>query len=455
MQRGSFPANVEISHLSPLTILCGNNGTGKSSLLALMAATLWGSRDHLPAHLHEGTAILRTATPKEAAQLSIDLADGLVAGGPPSFTETIMVDASSDARASRQALSFEENLAEYVEQFGAREFPSGQLELIRYVTRKDYRRVAVYELERRSENPEEAVSEEALSETTPYFVIETPDGVAYDSLSMGLGELAALTLLWRLFQAPPGSLLLIEEPEAHVSPASQAALLNVIARVASERSLTSIVSTHSVEMLQKVPVSAVRVLEVMGIDVNVRAPRNLEEARVLLGLPARPAALVIVEDRLAQVVLHELLSLSGELAGLGVQISWAGSVENVKRAVDSCNSLSPRQPAVGVLDGDQRNLGGTRLCLPGDTSPEEELMAALASKPRLASRTLGRADSEIRTALSSVAGQDPHEAWHELVQRLALNSESLARLSVRVWLTTPGVRGALRTLIAGIRREIG
>lgn len=65
-----------------------------------------------------------------------------------------------------------------------------------------------------------------------------------DALNTGFGITYVLSVLVAVLFAPKGSLVLIENPEAHIHPAAQAALMKLISR-AAEHGVQIILETHS------------------------------------------------------------------------------------------------------------------------------------------------------------------------------------------------------------------
>ena len=92
-----------------------------------------------------------------------------------------------------------------------------------------------------------------------YFEVTT-EGVTYGSEMMGLGELALHLMLWHLERVEPQSIMLIEEPETHISPRSQQALLNVLARASARKKLWVIVTTHSAGIVARIPREHIRLV---------------------------------------------------------------------------------------------------------------------------------------------------------------------------------------------------
>ncbi|MEE6273324.1 AAA family ATPase [Georgenia sp. MJ206] len=454
--RERFPRQASLSNLGNLTVLCGNNGSGKSSMLSLIHAALTADVSRLSPHLAAGHVRLDVIQNSRAASRSIDLTTSEVVGASSPFPSVLLLDAARDAQLLKARFIAEANFEELLEQYDANELSPRSLELVRYVSRKNYARVSVTEVDDLGSDVD-AVDETSPSQSWPFFTVS--DGQStYDTRTMGAGELAAMLLLWSLSNAVAGSCVLIEEPETYVSPASQAYLMNAIARIAVERNLWVLLSTHSVELLHRVPASAIRMAEVVGGDVVLRTPTNLAEVRSTLGVRVAPSSMVLVEDRLAGVLLHELLVSKGVFAALGARIEVAGSAEKALLAATSLQGLEPPMRAIAVLDGDQRDqTGGSGLgplFLPGSACPEQELIDAMGSLPGSAARALGRQKLQIEAALTFVQGQDPHEAWHTLTERLDINSETMTRAMVRVWLQIRGVKPQRNTLASELLKAL-
>jgi predicted ATPase len=71
--------------------------------------------------------------------------------------------------------------------------------------------------------------------------------LSFEAFSMSDGTLRALGLLMAVYQTPPSSVLVIEEPEATIHPGALGAVLDLIRH--ASRSMQVIVTTHSPEVL--------------------------------------------------------------------------------------------------------------------------------------------------------------------------------------------------------------
>lgn len=71
------------------------------------------------------------------------------------------------------------------------------------------------------------------------------DGGYYLPVNVGYGYSYILSLLASVVLAPEGSYIIVENPEAHLHPAAQAKLMNVMIEAAKSRHIQLIVETHS------------------------------------------------------------------------------------------------------------------------------------------------------------------------------------------------------------------
>lgn len=75
------------------------------------------------------------------------------------------------------------------------------------------------------------------------------DGNYFQPINVGFGYSYILSLLASIVLATEGSFIIIENPEAHLHPAAQAKVMNVLIAAALERNIQLIVETHSDHVL--------------------------------------------------------------------------------------------------------------------------------------------------------------------------------------------------------------
>lgn len=75
------------------------------------------------------------------------------------------------------------------------------------------------------------------------------DGFFFQPVNVGFGYSYIISLLASIVLAPDGSFIVVENPEAHLHPAAQAKVMNVLIEAAMERNIQLIVETHSDHVL--------------------------------------------------------------------------------------------------------------------------------------------------------------------------------------------------------------
>jgi AAA domain, putative AbiEii toxin, Type IV TA system len=355
--------------------------------------------------------------------------------------EVAALDASRDC-ARMLALAEEPNFDDLLNGVEAYAWSDRELRDANYVVGKHYTSVSTVEIE------DPAREDEVLP------VIGVSEGGAeYDFRTMGLGEFAALVTLWRLRQAKPGTVVLLEEPETYLSARASVALLDVLAARIDKSRLYGIVTTHSPGVMSHSPLEQLLVL-VPGDDGSIilRAPGSRHELDQLLGVPAGNVRLVLVEDETARTMVEELMARYVGVSSRSARVAVTGGAA----ALDAtCRTFPPSDALslVGVLDGDQALPEDARwpvLALPGRENPDAQLRSAASGNVDGFAAALGRPATAVRAAVSSLVGADEHDWFHELAAALSIRARDAVRAALAVLLEDPEISercGELATAI--------
>ncbi len=87
-----------------------------------------------------------------------------------------------------------------------------------------------------------------------YEATATVGGVKSRLVDVGFGVSQVLPIVALLFSAPPGSIVLLEQPELHLHPNAQSLLADLLLHVAETRDLQLIVESHSEHVLRRLQV---------------------------------------------------------------------------------------------------------------------------------------------------------------------------------------------------------
>jgi hypothetical protein len=349
-----------------------------------------------------------------------------VLGDPPPETDVALLDAAG-LTARLERLSADPNFEDLLEGVEASEYGEEQRNTAKYVLGRDYEALKVYEVEEPGADDQVLPVFEAVS-----------GGIEYDSRTMGLGELAALALLWQLNRLDPETVVLVEEPETYLSSRSTVALLDVLAERVNARRLYAVVTTHSAEIVARAPLETVRLLITDQGAVRLHRPLSRAELEHMLNAYVGQARLIVVEDRTAARFVSELLSQFAGLWAQSIRVLPATGVDAVWKV---CKNL-PETDAlrlVGALDGDQADPHGEAsiwpvVLLPGGTNPDAALRAAAVHHRTEFAGELRRGDDVLAQALTVTEQRDDHDWFPELGRTLGLETAAVIRGAVACWL---------------------
>ena len=219
-----------------------------------------------------------------------------------------------------------------------------------------------------------------ISENRPVGLLQREFG-EISQFHQGAGEDTTLDLIRALQEVPNHALIIIDEVEASLHPRAQRRLINFLLELSRLRRTQIIISTHSPYVLEELPPEA-RVLLIPTVDgPSVLYGASPEFALTKLDEIVHPEAFVFVEDRLAEVLVREIIARHSDGANIisRVRISPVGpaNVVTVMGKLASENKLPNR--GIGVLDGDQDATVGCAL-LPGGDAPERVVFLGLRDK---------------------------------------------------------------------------
>ncbi|MCY3809888.1 MAG: AAA family ATPase [Gemmatimonadetes bacterium] len=186
-----------------------------------------------------------------------------------------------------------------------------------------------------------------------------------DLASVGSGTLQVLLLLGFLY-ARPGTVMLLDEPDAHQHIILQRDVYALLRRIAREREGQVIMATHSPTILDATEPE--RVLSFAGDspralgtdterDRTIEALRQLNTTDLLLGHDVR--AVLYVEDQTDERILRAWARVLGhplQAFFSRAYVHWLGGrrLEHAKEHHFALHGAFRRIPAVCLLDGDNR-----------------------------------------------------------------------------------------------------
>lgn len=431
-------ADGEVAIPAGICAIVGGNGVGKSALLAAISELLAdaelplgvGHQARLRNSKLEGTA----TDPVGRKNIIVrEDAEGVRTLDEDKFeAEFYWLEPSYLVNLTHKQVIEDANFSELLEPLSPSKLDTDELETLWYLLGKKIDSCSIYE-----------ITEYGDLDPFPYFIAEAGDH-SYGSESMGYGELSLLFVLWKLRTIEKNSVLVLEEPEAHVSPRSQRALMDILAKACDEKGLSIILTTHSPAIIANLPNRNIVLISKSAHGTTTSIGPTKTQVNDLLGATTQKRALVLVEDRAAHQFTIALLGETNLDVLSQVEVVQAGSAAKI----DSVLSALPLSKhgwlnVIGVYDGDMRarvdprHFNWPHLFLPGEVSPEHVLRDSLISRQdgqELLAAELHRTRDAVGVALDAVDGLDAHDWFTQLPVSLGCDHPALMAALIRIWL---------------------
>lgn len=265
---------------------------------------------------------------------------------------------------------------------------------------------------------------------------------------MGAGESAVFEILTALFQAGPGSLVVIDEIELGLHEKAQTRLIEQLKELCLDLRCQVICSTHSHAVLSSLPPEARFFIENIGSSTIVTTGISADFACGKMGKPNAEELDIFVEDSNAATIVEQMLPLSvrkrckvhtiGSHSAVLRQLTsrYLEKVDNSICILDGDQSCNFAKAAKKVVDGSEASTEEAKgkvsdwaklriLFLPGDTWPEKWLLETsinalqndLIGDPSGTATSWGlTGDDELLNILQEASLADKHNEFFELAE---------------------------------------
>ena len=443
--------SAEIPFFSPLTVISGPNGVGKTTLLRAIWASL----------APEAASVALAADLKlVAGRAGSDLrANGGTRTGEVEFYDEGLrvlnqvqvavthIDSAAESYRHRRAFSAFENGEDIINGVGVRELDATSLAELNYIVHREYRSVSLYEVE--------------MDGVVPYFEVAYGND-RYDSRTMGAGESAAFYLWWMLNRAEDGSILLIEEPEAFLSFACQESIANHLVSVVVKKKICAVITSHSAPLILSMPRSSLRFL-VRGQGgmqlIGDQPPPILLKS---IGIDPPLAAVLFVEDEAARSLSRGVLERLDPSLARRVIIEVRSGHGEVTTALRLTGKFQGALKYLGLYDGDSRpevpnELISRSAFLPGNQAIEAIFRELIQGNPDSLAEMTG--NPHLSAILAALEGADHHDWYEEVCKELGLTKTQLFPMMFSIWMRVPenivAATATYEAIVALIRPERG
>ncbi len=281
-------------------------------------------------------------------------------------------------------------------------------------------------------------------------------GNIYSGFNMGAGENALFGIFTTIYASPPGTLLVIDEIELGLHEKAQRKLLQELKEICRSRQVQVICTTHSSAILESVPPEGRFYIESFSNKTIITPGISVQYAAGKMSGEKSKELDIFVEDGIANIIIEAVLD--NELRNR-VDILPIGSPMAISRQMAARYKEKRLSDCIAILDGDQSSLSSTHLdnfmkaleairdksmeeqwfnerllYLPGDTWPEKWMVDQLLKLDiRDLANLLKCSVDELTAFLEEAKTAGKHNELYSLGKSLSLDAGHLTNTIAR-WL---------------------
>jgi len=420
-------------------LICGENGAGKTAILALILRSLRTKADFssngidpfgdksLTGTISQTKVLVHAEKQDHYFQSEKEIKELLKTNQENEIV--CVIDPAESISKVTSIIKKDENFDDLLNGVTPIEISEDDLALISHIVGKTYSKIEVFEID--------TFDDIAVF---PYFNA-TYGNATYDTAAMGKGEACLLYLFWAINRLNRKSIVLIEEPDAFAALRSHRSIADYLAGKCEEGNHMFVMASHSGGIAERFPDKAIYLCTrtQQGIAIRQSPPASELISRVGLNLHHRITS--IVEDECAgaflNALLHHIDSRLANCVGIACTEGNGGIYTALK-------TLIPKQGSslkiIGVWDADQdigkfKDSNWPKICLPGSRSPEEELLSVILSTglEEIAERSNIDLQS-LQSAISYSEGRDHHEKFKLIAQQLQLSIDQFTQKIMAIWI---------------------
>jgi predicted ATPase len=147
-----------------------------------------------------------------------------------------------------------------------------------------------------------------------YSILFKSNHAEYSEAFAGSGEMAVVRLVQEVLKAPDYSLIILDEPEVSLHPGAQERLTNFLLEEIKQKKHQVVITSHSPSIIKNLPKEAIKVLYQNPSNGRFFVKENLlpEEAFFHIEFSTDNKKRIYFEDKLAQEIFHQVLKCLGK-----------------------------------------------------------------------------------------------------------------------------------------------
>lgn len=432
---------------SPITAICGINGTGKSSLLRAIWVTLsnkeLGEHPEIKERLKDFDAKIDLKIQGEDFSI-----EPKTEATSPNVTVVHFDPSTRVGQLQRMVCQINE-LNELIESHAPIVLANDEIQLLNSILNKSYESASIYEVD-------------DYEEEEPFpFVTVRESQIEYDLRTMSLGEISVFNVFWALHRAAKNSIVLLEEPETFLSPVSQGAFLDYLADVCVRKQLTVVMTTHSPQMFSRLNTEQVRFAYRAFNGAALAEDNEFNAMREAVGIKPFVDRILLIEDRAARELILNILRKRDHQSLLRSELISLNGHGDITKACQAFPSEASAFRLVGVYDGDaysevmKLEPKWPLAFLPGDQPVEAIFKEMVETSVGEVARRLGRTESQLAVILGKLRGLEYHDWFQELVKELHISFSELMHVCYEQWIEDTWVQAHIENFLVDLERALG
>lgn len=226
------------------------------------------------------------------------------------------------------------------------ELSEEELEVIKFILDKSYKK--------------------ALSVKHSFFTKEFKESIIfynndfnYTEAHAGSGEISVVRIVRKIFSADENSLILLDEPEVSLHPEAQKRLILFLSRMAINKKLQIVISTHSTDIIEQFSKESIKLLFQPENGVKIKIIEDVQPVNVFsnLGRTLPTKEIVFVEDYLVKLIFEKIIQLSEdkEISSLknSLEFKFYPGGESYLKTTFIPSTLHSSNATSVIFDGDQ------------------------------------------------------------------------------------------------------
>lgn len=253
-------------------------------------------------------------------------------------------------------------------------------------------------------------------------------GNNYSEANMGCGEGRVQHIIRVMETLPEMSLILLEEPETSLHPSAQTEFARFLLENCAEKRHQIILTTHSEFILQTLPPASRIFLHRTPTGIDLIPGLTASQAKSMMAGGHVKALDVLVEDQCAKHILNELIRRIDPNFLKSIAIHPFGDENLVGKTVAKLQEIGI--PIAAVRDADKKgNPSQNIFKLPGSQPPEKEVFANADVDKYI----LSTYEIRLKDFMATMRKIDHHDWFSRLADELSLEESPLTCELARIY----------------------